>query len=334
MDLALSDDQQLLVNSFAGLLDKQSSPADVRAAEPLGFDPNLWRTLRELGPVEMAVSEDDGGWGATMVDLCLVGDCLGRHCAAAPVIETQVAARLFARLEGESLDEVLAGGIATLALHPPVADAARLVPAGAVAGVVLVRSGDAILAVRNDSSQSLVPNHGGLPLADVPLGRAEPVAAGVHAVAAYETAVDEWLLLTGSALVGLSSSALTLAVEYAKERRAFGSPIGAFQGIAHRLADVATDIEGARLLVQEAAWSTDTGLSEAAERACGAFAFAADIARKATYWAVHTLGGYGVMLEYDAQLYFRRARGWGGVFGDAEAAYRRVARHRYGRREA
>jgi alkylation response protein AidB-like acyl-CoA dehydrogenase len=64
-----------------------------------------------------------------------------------------------------------------------------------------------------------------------------------------------------------------------------------------------------------------------------AFGFASDVARQATYWGVHTLGGYGVMLEHDAQLYFRRARGWAGVYGDAEAAYRRVAAYRYPRAE-
>lgn len=334
MDLTLSDDQQLLVESFGALLDKRSTPDDVRAAEPLGFDAALWRALQPLGPVHMAVAEADGGWGATMLDLCLVGECLGRRCAAAPVIEAQVTARLLARLGGAAPNRVLDGVVATVALHQPVAGTARLVPAGAVAELVVVRAGDAVVAVGNEPAPPQVPNHADLPLADVSLDGAEPVAAGPNAVAAYEATIDDWLLLTASALVGLSAGALALAVEYAKERHAFGSPIGAFQGIAHRLADAATGIDGARLLVHEAAWSADAGLPEAAERACGAFAFAAGVAREATYWAVHTLGGYGVMVEYDTQLFFRRARGWAGVFGDADAAYRRVGRHRYRHREA
>lgn len=331
MDLALTADQELLVDSFDALLDKQSAPGDVRASEPSGFDATLWRALQQLGPVEMAVAEGDGGWGATMIDLVLVGECLGRHCAAAPVVEAQVASRLLARLGSEILTSVLDGtSMATLALHQPVTGAARLVPAAAVADLVLLRRGETVLVVDNRPAPLQIPNHANLPVADVATAGATTLGTGSAAEAAFEAAIDEWLLLTASLLVGLSSAALAMAVAYAKERHAFGSPIGSFQGIAHRLADVATGIDGARLLVHEAAWSTDAGLDEAAERACMAFAFTADVARQATYWGVHTLGGYGVMAEHDAQLYFRRARGWAGVFGDAEAGYRRVARHRYG----
>ena len=334
MDFALSSDQELLVESFGALLGKQSRPEDVRAAEPLGFDAALWRSLRKLEPVAMAVAEDKGGWGASMLDLCLVAESLGRHCAPVPVIETQVTARLLARLGHGALDPLLPGGeVATIALHRPVAGTARLVPAGAVAGLVLVQDGAGLRALRPDPAPALVPNLGSLPLADVPAADGEVLADGHHAAAAFQAAVDEWLLLTASALAGLSASALALAVDYARERTAFGKPIGAFQGIAHRLADVATGIDGARVLVHEAAWSADEGLPEAPERACMAFGLASDVAREATYWAMHTLGGYGVMLEHDAQLYFRRARGWAAVYGDAEAAYRRVAAYRYPRPE-
>jgi alkylation response protein AidB-like acyl-CoA dehydrogenase len=334
MDFALSSDQELLVESFDALLSKQSRPEDVRAAEPLGFDAAAWRSLRKLEPAAMAVPEDSGGWGAAMGDLSLIAESLGRHCAPVPVIETQVTARLLARLNYDNLDPLLSGGeIATTALHRPVAGTARLVPAGAVANLILVRDGGQLRALRPNPAPPQVPNLGSVPLADVPLRETETLASGPDAVAAFETAIDEWLLLTASALVGLSASALRLAVDYAKERTAFGKPIGAFQGIAHRLADVATGIDGARVLVHEAAWSADEGLPEAPERAGMAFGFASDVARQATYWGVHTLGGYGVMLEHDAQLYFRRARGWAGVYGDAEAAYRRVAAYRYPRAE-
>ena len=341
MDFALSSDQQLLVGSFDALLGKQSRPEEVRAAEPIGFDAALWQSLRRLEPVAMAVPEDSGGWGASVLDLCLIGESLGRHCAPVPVIETQVTARLLARLGRDTVVEpLLAGGVATTAPHPVLrrhgaaAGIARLVPAGAVAGLVLVREGAQLRALRPDPVPVPVPNLASLPLADVPADGGEVLLTGPGALEAFETAVDEWLLLTASALVGLSASALALAVGYAGERTAFGKPIGAFQGIAHRLADVATGIDGARVLVHEAAWSADEGLAAAAERACMAFAFASDVARQATYWAMHTLGGYGVMLEHDAQLYFRRARGWAAVYGDAEAAYRRVAARRYPRRQA
>ena len=332
MEFEPSEDQRLLVDSWRGLLEKQSRPEDVRNAEPLGFDSALWQSVCDLGPIAMALGESDGGWSATMLDLCLVGEVLGQHCAAVPVIEGQVAARLLARL-GRLDAEPDDGRVLTIALHAPIDGTARLVPAGAVAQQVLARREDAVVAVRHTAASPQVPNHANLPLADIATGGAEAVAAGPQAVAAFEIAIDEWLLLTASALVGLSAAALALATEYACTRTAFGVPIGSFQGVAHPLADVATGIDGARLLLHEAAWSFDIGHDEAAQRACMAFAFAVDVARMASYWGVHTLGGYGVMMEYDAQLYFRRARGWAGVFGDADSAYRRVARHRYRHRE-
>ena len=114
------------------------------------------------------------------------------------------------------------------------------------------------------------------------------------------------------------------------ERRAFGSTIGSFQGISHPLADDATNLDGARLLVHEAAWELDRGGPRGRELAAMAFAFAAKAAEKATYDALHTHGGYGFMLEYDVQLHWRRAHGWPRVWGDADAGYRRAAAARYG----
>ena len=96
MDLGLSDEQRALVDSFAALLSKWSSTEQVRAAEPGGFDDALWRTLLETGALTMGVAEDKGGWGASLLDLALVAEQLGRAAASAPVIEAQVAARLLA----------------------------------------------------------------------------------------------------------------------------------------------------------------------------------------------------------------------------------------------
>jgi alkylation response protein AidB-like acyl-CoA dehydrogenase len=139
-------------------------------------------------------------------------------------------------------------------------------------------------------------------------------------------------VLTAAAVVGLATSAHLIGCEYARERNAFGSPIGAFQGIAHPLADDATNLDGARLLVHKAAWALDLEHERARELAAMAFAFASRAAEAATYNALHTHGGYGFMLEYDVQLHYRRARGWPRVWGDAERASRRAGDARYGRK--
>jgi alkylation response protein AidB-like acyl-CoA dehydrogenase len=106
-------------------------------------------------------------------------------------------------------------------------------------------------------------------------------------------------------------------------------PIGSFQGVAHRLADRACEVDGAELLAREAAWAVAEEPGRAAELAAMAFGFAAETARDTTYHALHFHGGYGFMLEYDIQLYFRRARAWAAVLSEPRGAYRRVADVRY-----
>src|SRR5579871_6629011 len=102
MDLALSAEQEQLVDAFGGLFEKVAGPEGARAVEPVGHDPALWTQLGELGSVAMAVDEAAGGWGATLLDLALVAEVAGRHLAPAPVIDTQVTARLLARLSNSS----------------------------------------------------------------------------------------------------------------------------------------------------------------------------------------------------------------------------------------
>ncbi|MBA2282243.1 MAG: acyl-CoA dehydrogenase, partial [Acidimicrobiia bacterium] len=177
-----------------------------------------------------------------------------------------------------------------------------------------------------------VENLGSMPLADVavPPGAVE-LAQGPAALAAHDAAIDEWLALTAAALVAVGARGLELGVEYVKERRAWGVPIGSFQAISHRLADSAAALDGARLLAHEAAWAHDDDPARAAELAAMAFAFAYESARDATYRSLHFHGGYGFMLEYDIQLYYRRARAWATVYGGPREAYRRVTDKRLGR---
>ena len=132
----------------------------------------------------------------------------------------------------------------------------------------------------------------------------------------HEHAVDEWRMLMAGALVGLAGAALELGVEYAKQRQQFGVPIGSFQSIAHRLADVATAVDGAQLLVREAAWAADEAEPDATRSARMAFLFAARSAQQTTAVALHVHGGYGFTLEYDIQLYHRRAKAWPLLLGD------------------
>lgn len=335
VDLRLTAEQEQLVDAFSALFAKQSAPEAVRAAEPQGFDPDLWARVGEMGAVAMAVPAHAGGWDATMVDLALVAEQQGRFLAPVPIIESQVAARLLARLGSPQSQPALAAAleqsaIVTVALRPAVRGELSLVPAGLVADHVVARAGDRVVLVQPDE-RTAVENLGSMPVADLTADDVIELAAGPDACDAFERAIDEWLALTGAALVGVGARGLEIGVDYVKERHAWGVPIGSFRSIAHRLADSAAAIDGARLLAWEAAWAYGAEPDRAASLSAMAFAFAYESARDATYRSLHYHGGYGFMMETDIQLYYRRARAWALAYGDPTGVYRRVVDRRQGR---
>jgi len=192
MDLRPSPEQEQLIGAFASLYAKESPPERVRAAEPLGFDKAMWDRLLETGAVAMAVAEEAGGWGASLLDLELIAEQQGRAIAAAPVIEAQVAARLLSRLGvGVALD---GRPLVTLALRPARDGVATLVPAGAVADEAVIAVGDRLLLVPLEGRRTPVENLGGQPLADVHIG--DGAATVGTAGPELQTALDEWMVLT------------------------------------------------------------------------------------------------------------------------------------------
>jgi alkylation response protein AidB-like acyl-CoA dehydrogenase len=204
-----------------------------------------------------------------------------------------------------------------------------MVPAGAVADSVVYLDGDALRSCAPGAERTPVQNLGSMPVADLPVGTDDPVlAAGPDAIRWFEQARDEWLVLTANALVGIGRRSLEIGAGYVKERRAFGVPIGSFQAVAHGLADAATAVDGGALLAQEAAWAAAEEPDRAPELAALACAFNAEAAREASYRSLHYHGGYGFMLEYDIQLYFRRAKAWPAPFGEPATMYARAEGHR------
>ena len=339
MDLRPSDEQLQLIDAFGALYAKESTAERVREAEPLGFDPRLWSQLVELGALAMAVDEAHGGWGATLLDLELVAEEHGRALGPAPLFEAQVACRLLARTDGAAAADLLAAALAgarlpTVSPRAAASGGLALVPAGAVATDVIVRLDDRLIVLPLGDDRTVPENVGSQPLADVPVDPARLAGATVLAERSgaelFDRALDDWLVLTAGALAGMAERAVRIGVDYAAEREAFDQKIGAFQAVGHRLADVATASAGATLLAREAAWADDGEPGRRAELAAMAFSFAAEAARDATAVALHVHGGYGFMLEYDIQLYYRRARGWTNVLMSPSAAARRVADRRYG----
>jgi alkylation response protein AidB-like acyl-CoA dehydrogenase len=189
-----------------------------------------------------------------------------------------------------------------------------------VAEAVIARRGNDVVLVKGEHAAP-VGN-----LASSPLGWWELFAGNVIGTVEDFSVIDlEWLVLSAAALVGLGQTATDLGVRYATERSAFGTTIGAFQAIAHPLVDAAGAVEGARRLTWRAAWYADREPEALGALAVSAFLAAADAAEKAGAVAIHTQGGFGVTMESDVQLYYRRAKGLALLAGDRRSRLREVA---------
>jgi hypothetical protein len=217
--------------------------------------------------------------------------------------------------------------LTTVALHPVHAGTARMVPAGAIADLVIAPCDDHLLLIGRGDEQPALPNLGCAPLADRPIGAGDTITIACDSVLrqAYADAVSDWRLLTAAALVGLCTRALEIGIDYVMQRPAFGVLIATFQTIQHRLADHATAADGARLLTYQAAWARDEELATAAASARMAFAFTSEAAFRTAADSLHFHGGYGYTMEYDIQLYYRRAKAWPLPAGDPRRDYIAVA---------
>ncbi|MGE2730962.1 acyl-CoA dehydrogenase family protein [Mycolicibacterium vaccae] len=329
LDYSLTDDHQALQAAYKDFFANHCPIETVRAAEESGFDKNLWERLCAMGATTMALPESAGGDGATLVDLTLVAEEIGRSLAPVPWIDHVCAARLIDRL-GMADPDVVSG--TTLVALDPVqdqSDGLRLVPSGSVADHIVLRDGDDIVALRFGTRPARVDNLGKLPMAWVDPAAADQrtvLAGGAEAVAHYQRALDEWRLLTGAALVGLVEETMTIAAEFAKTRYTLGVPIGTLQAISHPLANIAITVAGGRNLARRAAWFLDNEPDERPELAPSVFVFMAEEAAKAATMAVHVQGGLGVSAEAAATAYLVRARGWAVAGGDPGATAKHIAR--------
>ena len=323
MNLNISQEQQMLSDSVARLLEQESSPARVRAAEAEGFDPGLWVQLVQMGILAMRVPEAEGGSDLGLIDAVLVAEQAGRHLASVPLAEAMTGARLLAQLPGMLaaglLADALEGSPVTLLPQPLRSGETQAVPV-LTGGAVLALEGDTIIVVRNVMGVSQ-PNLGGAAIGLRTLTGPDRLACqvlahGPEARQCFLAAREEWKLLKAAMLAGLARRALEIAADYTRERYQFGKQIGAFQGIAHPLADALTDVDGARLLVWRAIWAIAKQQPEAAANVSMAWWWATQASANAAARALHAFGGYGVSLEYDIQLYYRRAKAWALLAGD------------------
>jgi alkylation response protein AidB-like acyl-CoA dehydrogenase len=332
VNLALTEDQQFVRQTFSGLFGKEADAARVRAAEPLGHDPDLWAHLIATGALGVGVPEDAGGGGGGILELALIAEEAGRRIAPIPFAEPAAAARLLAACGARRLlDEALGGArlVSLAGRRGPVER--QLLLDGAVADIVIALQGDRLVAVHRPPDVRPTSNMGALPLASwSSASEIESLAHGEHARRLFSDALDERRILRAAALVGLASEAIEIGAAYARHREAFGLRIGTYQAVAHPLADAFVAKDGAQLLTWKACWALDAGLPAAPGFAAMAFVFAAETAYAAAQHSLHIHGGYGFTAECDIQLYYRRAKAWVTAFADPERELDVVADRLYG----
>ena len=251
MNLALTEEQHFVRESFASLFANEAPSARVREAEGEGgHDPGLWNLLTETGALGVGVPEDLGGGGGGLLELSLIAEEAGRRVAPVPFPQTAAAAPAsWLNVESVTYCTTCSRGPEYVSLATGSGPVERqLLTDGAVADIVLSLQGDQVVAVHRPAVVRRVSNMGGLPMArwETP-AEIEILAKGDRSRRRFAAALDEVRILRAAALNGLASEAIEIGAAYARQREAFGIPIGTYQAVAHPLADALVAKDGAQL---------------------------------------------------------------------------------------
>ncbi len=323
MDFDLSEDQLALRSGASDVLDDLASPARVRAhtKTPAPYDAALWAAMVEQGWLGVELPEADGGLGLGAVEVAVLVEELGRHAAPAPFVPTVLALGAFADAGEDAWVERLLGGgaIACVAW-----DAGTPVPYSPSADVALVLGEDAVYAMelterpRREPAMDLTRELGWLAF---DASRARTIGGPE----ARTRLLDRGATYTSADLLGSASRALELAGQYAKDRVQFGRPIGSFQAVKHRCADMLVDVEGMRSTAYWAAWCTGADDPDASVAASTAKVWCSDASKRVMASALQVHGGIGFTWEHDLHFFLKRAQLDQLAFGDASAHRRRLA---------
>lgn len=305
MDFDLNEDQREIKSVAREMLGARSTWTRVRAAALAGeYDESLWREIVELGWPGIAVSEKNGGQGLGIVELAVLLEELGYACSAVPFLSTAVAAAIIDRHGDGDLLEHLPGllrGETRVGIGR-----SGLILDGADGPWVLLLDEGRIIAV--DSARA--------PLVTIdPTRRFGRMPEGQRFTGDWNSSTGEAaaaLAITAVAaeLVGVCQRALEMTLDYVKQRRQFGVPVGSFQAVSHRCAEMLLHTESARSAAYYAAWAADAGAAggvSLGEAAALAGAAAATGGREVAASAIQAHGGIGFTWEADVHWLYKRA---------------------------
>lgn len=344
MDLTLSDEQRMLSAAAADFVERGRPFAT-------GFDGDRWRAMASLGWAGLALGDDVGGAGGSLLDLAVLCEALGHGPVPSPLVTTAVAALV---LDAAGTDEqrarwlpaIAAGSaVATLAVvepgagdewsppsmpgGPSLSGTKLLVPWAADAAAVVVATAGGLHVVEPGTGGVTVERHDDLdadPLYAVTFDGAPAErlgGAGDHAEV-LARALDVGAALSLAFAVGAAERALALSVTHATDRHQFGRPIGAFQAVAHRCVDVRTDVDACRYLAYRAAWALARG-GDAALEVASAKAWGNDALRRIARNAHQVHGAIGFSTEHELHRTTRVAKATELTFGATARHLDRVA---------
>jgi alkylation response protein AidB-like acyl-CoA dehydrogenase len=316
MPIGITEDHEHLRTAVRRFVDDRISPAVLREALEAETEarPSYWDALREPGWIGLHVDEGHGGSGAGLVEQAVVVEEFGRACAPGSYVPTAIVAALLRADGGKAAGELLPRLVAGDLTGAVAFGDATLVAGGAAADVIVVTVGGAVYVL--DAADTGAHEVKSVDLTRR-LARIDADATARAAKANPErklenVSADDVLLLAATLFaaeaVGVAQWCVDTAAEYARVRVQFGRPIGQFQGVKHRCAEMLARVELARAATWDAAAAADD-LSDPG--AALAIAAAASLAFDAVFSnakdCVQTLGGIGFTWEHDAHMYLRRA---------------------------
>ncbi|MBL1109049.1 acyl-CoA/acyl-ACP dehydrogenase [Streptomyces sp. 5-8] len=340
-DLLYSEEEEALRSAVRDLLTDHCAPADVISRTESGtpHDRALWKLLAEMGLAGLLVPEAQGGQGASAREAAVVLEELGRAVAPVPYLTSAVVATeaLLACGDEELLGRLAAGrtiGALAVGLHSaPQAPFATVradngvlhgeltgIADAAVADVLLVPADDGGLYAVTADAVTVTPQVSldlTRPLATVTLAGAAGRRVG-DAAPAVRRALRAAAGLLASEQLGVADWALTETVRYLKERKQFNRPVGGFQALKHRLAQLWLEIVSLRAAARAAADALAFG-EDADITVAVAQAYAAPVAVHAAEEALQLHGGIGMTWEHPAHLYLKRAKADSIAYGTAGA---------------
>lgn len=293
----MSEEREMLRETVAALVTKHANPAAVRAAmeSDRGYDESLWQLLCEqVGAAALVIPEELGGAGGELADAAVVLQELGRALVPSPLLGTTLAELALLSAEEPDTDtlEALAEGtsIGALVFDPDY------VVNGDIADVIVAASDGKVSRWRKFSAQPVTPMDPTRRLAAVQ--SEETVELGADPGLA-----DTAAILLAAEQIGAAERCLELSVEYAKSRVQFGRPIGSFQALKHRMADLYVAVAAAKAVVNEAC-AEPTATNAATARLA-----ASEALSKVAGEGIQLHGGIAITWEHDMHLYFKRAHG-------------------------